>query len=341
MRGQDLKNAALLVKKPFSFRLKVFLLASFVLAFLPALTQNYYFLGILIYANIYSIFSASWDILGGVTGIFSLGHALFFGVAAYMSGALNLFLGLPPWMTIPIGGAFGVIVGSVVAVPSLRLKNEYFALASLIFPSILTGIIFMYPELTGGEVGLYSIAPISGDIVVTYYSSLLLMLVSIFVLVKILNSQIGLIFRSIRDDKETAEASGIDTTKYKFLAFALSGFFAGIAGGFQAHLLMSVGPSFFDPFYSLQAMINAALGGMGTIVGAIGGSYLMSFLNEALRSIAQFRVLVYALVLILVFRYLPGGIMKLLAKRFRISLEGWSEVKKIWRKGSNGIDSKN
>ena len=336
-----MKNAALLVKKPFSFRLKVFLLASFVLAFLPALTQNYYFLGILIYANIYSIFSASWDILGGVTGIFSLGHALFFGVAAYMSGALNLFLGLPPWMTIPIGGAFGVIVGSVVAVPSLRLKNEYFALASLIFPSILTGIIFMYPELTGGEVGLYSIAPISGDIVVTYYSSLLLMLVSIFVLVKILNSQIGLIFRSIRDDKETAEASGIDTTKYKFLAFALSGFFAGIAGGFQAHLLMSVGPSFFDPFYSLQAMINAALGGMGTIVGAIGGSYLMSFLNEALRSIAQFRVLVYALVLILVFRYLPGGIMRLLAKRFRISLEGWSEVKKIWRKGSNGIDSKN
>jgi branched-chain amino acid transport system permease protein len=341
MRGKDLKNAALLVKKPFSFRLKVFLLASFILAFLPALTQNYYFLGILIYANIYSIFSASWDILGGVTGIFSLGHALFFGVAAYMSGALNLFLGLPPWMTIPIGGAFGVIVGSVVAVPSLRLKNEYFALASLIFPSILTGIIFMYPELTGGEVGLYSIAPISGDIVVTYYSSLLLMLVSIFVLVKILNSQIGLIFRSIRDDKETAEASGIDTTKYKFLAFALSGFFAGIAGGFQAHLLMSVGPSFFDPFYSLQAMINAALGGMGTIVGAIGGSYLMSFLNEALRSIAQFRVLVYALVLILVFRYLPGGIMRLLAKRFRISLEGWSEVKKIWRKGSNGIDSKN
>jgi branched-chain amino acid transport system permease protein len=341
MRGKDLKNAALLVKKPFSFRLKVFLLASFILAFLPALTQNYYFLGILIYANIYSIFSASWDILGGVTGIFSLGHALFFGVAAYMSGALNLFLGLPPWMTIPIGGAFGVIVGSVVAVPSLRLKNEYFALASLIFPSILTGIIFMYPELTGGEVGLYSIAPISGDIVVTYYSSLLLMLVSIFVLVKILNSQIGLIFRSIRDDKETAEASGIDTTKYKFLAFALSGFFAGIAGGFQAHLLMSVGPSFFDPFYSLQAMINAALGGMGTIVGAIGGSYLMSFLNEALRSIAQFRVLVYALVLILVFRYLPGGIMRLLAKRFRISLEGWSEMKKIWRKGSNGIDSKN
>jgi branched-chain amino acid transport system permease protein len=339
MRDKDLKNAAELVKKAWSFRLKICLLTSFILALLPALTQNYYILEILIFANIYSIFGASWDILGGVTGIFSLGQALFFGVAAYMSGALNLFLGLPPWMTIPIGGAFGVIVGSVVAVPSLRLKNEYFAIASLIFPSILTGIISMYPELTGGKVEIYGLAPISGDIVVTYYSSLLLMLVSIYVLVKILNSRIGLIFRSIRDDKETAEASGIDTTKYKFLAFALSGFFAGIAGGFQAHLLMSVGLFVFDPFYSLQAMVNAALGGMGTIVGAIGGSYLMSFLNEALRSIAQFRVLVYALVMILVFRYLPGGIIRLLAKRYRISLETWSGLKKLRRRENDAIHS--
>ena len=338
MRNKNLKNAAVLINKAWSFRLKIFLLTSFILALLPALTQNYYFLGILIYANIYSIFGASWDILGGVTGIFSLGQALFFGVAAYMSGVLNLFLGLPPWMTIPIGGAFGVIVGSVVAVPSLRLKNQYFAIASMIFPSVLTGIIYLLPE-TGGEVGIYGLAPISSNIVVTYYSSLLLMLASIYVLVKILNSRIGLIFRSIRDDKETAEASGIDTTKYKFLAFALSGFFAGIAGGFQAHLLMSVGPWVFDPFYSLQAMINAALGGMGTIVGAIAGSYLMQFLNEALRSIAQFRVLVYALVMILVFKYLPGGIMRLVAKRYKINLERWSELKKLRRKGNDGADS--
>lgn len=334
-----MKSTTLSLKKAWSFRLRVFLLISFILALLPALTQDYYILGILIYANLYAIFGASWDILGGVTGIFSLGQALFFGVAAYMSGALNLFLGLPPWVTIPIGGAFGILVGSAVALPSLRLENRYFAIASLIFPSIIVGIIYMSPESTGGEVGLYGLAPISGNIVVTYYSSLFLMLASIFFLVKILNSRIGLIFRSIRDDKELAEASGINTTKYKFIAFALSGFFAGIAGGFQAHLLMSVGPFVFDPFYSLQAMINAALGGMGTIIGAIGGSYLMAILNEALRSIAQFRVFVYALVMLLVFRYLPGGIMRLLAKRYRISLEVWSGVKKLRRKENDGANS--
>jgi branched-chain amino acid transport system permease protein len=333
-----MKNTSLL-RETFSFRLRVFLIISFALTLVPALTQDYYILGILISANIYSIFGASWDILGGVTGIFSLGQALFFGVAAYMSGALNLVLGLPPWMTIPLGGAFGVLVGSIVALPSLRLKNEYFAITSLIFPSILAGIILMLPENTGGEVGLYGLAPISGNIIVTYYSSLLLMLFSIFILIKILNSRIGLVFRSIRDDKETAEASGINTTKYKFLAFALSGFFAGIAGGFQAHLLMSVGPYVFNPFYSFQAMINAAVGGVGTIVGAIGGSYLMSILNEVLRSIAQFRVLVYALVMLLVFRYLPGGIMRLLAKRYSISLETWSGLKKLRRRENDAVDS--
>ena len=327
------------ILKKMSLRLKVFLLLSVVLSLLPVLTRDHYLLTILIFANIYAIFGASWDILGGVTGIFSLGHALFFGVAAYMSGALNLFLNLPPWMTIPIGGAFGVLVGFVVALPSLRLKNQYFAITSLIFPTIVAGVIYMYPDITRGETGIYGLTQISSDIVVTYYSSMLLMLASIFVLVKILNSRIGLIFRSIRDDAETAEASGINTTRYKFLSFAISGFFAGIAGGFQAHLLMSTSPSIFNPFYSFQAILNASLGGIGTIVGSVGGSYLMSILNEALRSIGQFRVFITALVMLLVFRYLPGGILRLLAKRYRINLEVWSGLKKIWRKKDDGSDT--
>ena len=327
------------ILKKMSLRLKVFLLLSVVLSLLPVLTRDHYLLTILIFANIYAIFGASWDILGGVTGIFSLGHALFFGVAAYMSGALNLFLNLPPWMTIPIGGAFGVLVGFVVALPSLRLKNQYFAITSLIFPTILAGVIYMYPDITRGETGIYGLTQISSDIVVTYYSSMLLMLASIFVLVKILNSRIGLIFRSIRDDAETAEASGINTTRYKFLSFAISGFFAGIAGGFQAHLLMSTSPSIFNPFYSFQAILNASLGGIGTIVGSVGGSYLMSILNEALRSIGQFRVFITALVMLLVFRYLPGGILRLLAKRYRINLEVWSGLKKIWRKKDDESDT--
>ncbi len=320
------------LKENISPKGSLFLALPILLLLFPAITSDYYILTILIYANVYAVFAASWDLLAGVTGQFSFGQALFFGVAAYMSGALNLFLGLPPWMTIPIGGAFGVIAGLIIALPSLRLKGPYFAITSLIFPTILSGIILMYPEITGGEEGLYGLTPISNDIVITYYLSLFLMLASIYALLKIVNSRIGLIFRSIRDDEDVAEATGINTVKYKFLSFAISGFFAGIAGGFQTHLLMFVGPFIFNPFYSFQAILFAGLGGIGTIIGSVGGAYLMSILNEILRDLAEFRVLLSAIVMLLVFRYLPEGIIRRIARHFNVPLGIWSGVKKLRRK---------
>ena len=298
----------------------------------PAITTNYYILSILISANVLAVFAASWDLLAGVTGQFSFGQALFFGVAAYMAGYLNLYLGLPPWMTVPLGGAFGVVAGFIVALPSLRLKGPYFAITSLIFPTILSYIIFMYPELTGGTQGLYGLTQLSNNITVTYYAALFLMVISIFILFKIASSKIGLIFRSIRDDEDVAEASGINTVKYKFLSFGLSGLFAGIAGGFQAHLLMFAGPFMFNPFYSFQAILYAGLGGMGTIIGSVGGAYLMSILNEILRDLREFRVLIAAIVMLLVFRYLPGGLFRWIAKRFKIHIGIWNGIKKIKRR---------
>jgi branched-chain amino acid transport system permease protein len=307
------------------------LAAPILLLLLPVFTRDYYVLSVLVLANIYAIFGASWDILAGVTGIFSFGQALFFGASAYMSASLNLYLGMPPWLSIPIGGVFGVIVGLAVALPSLRLKGPYFAITSLIFPGILAGIIYMYPQFTGGEIGIYGFSSISSNIVITYYGSVFLMLASIFFLVKLASSRIGLIFRSIRDDEEMSEATGINTTKYKFLSFAFSGFFAGLAGGFQAHLLMSISPSIFNPFYSFQAILCASLGGVGTIFGSIGGAYLISFLNESLRSLVAYRVLISAVVMVLVFRFLPEGLIKGATRRFNLRFGFWNEIKKLKR----------
>ncbi len=319
------------LKENLSKRTLIWALPILLLLF-PALTRDYYLLSVLIFANVSAVFGASWDILGGVTGQFSFGQALFFGVAAYMSAALNLFLGLPPIVTIPFGGAIGVLVGLAVALPSLRLKGPYFAITSLIFPGILAGVIYMYPAITGGEAGIYGLSPISNDIAVTYYSSLFLMLISIFSLVRIANSRVGLIFRSIRDDEDTAEATGINTTKYKLLSFSLSGFFAGIAGGFQAHLLMSISPFILNPLYSFQAILSASLGGIGTIFGSVAGAYLIAFLNESLRGLAQFRVLISAIAMVLVFRYLPEGLLRRITRHFKIHFGMWSEIKKL-RKG--------
>jgi len=310
----------------------IFFAIPILLILFPIITTDFYILTILITANISAVFAASWDLLGGVTGQFSLGHALFFGVAAYMSGALNLYLGLAPWITIPLGGAFGVLVGFLVAIPSLRLKGAYFAITSLIFPGMLGTLILMFPDITGGDSGLYGLSSISSEILITYYASLLLMIGSIFVLLRIANSNMGLIFRSIRDDEDTAEATGINTTKYKFYSFAISGFFAGIAGGFHAHLLRYAGPYVFNAFYSFQVILFAALGGIGTIIGSVGGAYLMIILNEILRDINEFRVIITAIVMLLVFRFLPKGLIRQITRRLKISLGFWSGLKELRRK---------
>jgi len=320
-------------------RQKFALVASLILLAIPVFTSDYYILTILIFANIYAIFGASWDILAGVTGIFSFGQVLFFGVAAYMSAYLNLFLHLPPIITIPIGGAFGVLVGLLVALPSLRLKGPYFGIITLTFPGILGGIIYMYPALTGGDAGLYGLTPISSNIIITYYASVILTLASILILIRLVSSRIGLMFKSIRDDEDAAQASGINTTKYKFLSFAVSGFFAGIAGAFQAHILMSTNPSVLTASYSFTAMLSASLGGVGTIFGSLFGSYLVSFLNESLRTLVEFRVLVSAIVMILVFRFMPQGLIRRITRRFNFRFGTWNAVKKIKKEEVNDGNS--
>jgi branched-chain amino acid transport system permease protein len=319
------------LKELFSSRRNLVIVLLILLLFIPALTRNGYILYILIFANIFAVFGASWDILAGITGIFSFGQAFFFGGAGYISALLNVNLGLPPLMTIPLGGACGMIVGVLFGLPSLRLKGPYFTIMSLLFPTAVTALIGVFPWISGGDVGIYSLDPISSDIAITYLASLLLMLGSIFALMKIASSRLGLIFRSIRDDADTAEATGINTTKYKFLSFAISGLFAGLAGAFQAHFLGSINSSFFNPSNSFSAILYAALGGMGTIFGSVGGAFIMSILNEALRGVAQFRVLIYAIVILLVFRYLPEGIFRRVGRHFNFHLGVWGEVKKLRR----------
>jgi len=327
------------LKEVFSSRQNQVLILLMALLFIPAVTRDYYILGILIFANIFAVFGASWDILAGFTGVFSFGQAFFLGVAGYVSALTNVRMGLPIWISIPLGGVCGVLAGLLFGVPSLRLKGPYFTITSLLFPTIVVGIIYTFPEaLTGGDAGIYGLDPISGDIAVTYLASVFLMLGSIYVLMRIASSRFGLIFSSIRDNIEIAETTGINTTKYKFLAFAISGLFAGLAGAFQAHLLRSISPFTFNPTYSIQAMLYAGLGGIGTILGSVVGAVTMSILMEGLRIGEGFRMLIYAIVMVLVFRFLPEGLLRRFGMRFNLRFGVWGEIKKLRRRGRDGTN---
>ena len=246
------RNAVSFVKNLLYVPTRFLATASIVLlAILPVFQPNPYVVGILIDASIVAIFVASWDILGGYAGQVSFGHALFFGIAAYASGILNTRLAFPPWMSIPIAVIVAISVGLLVGIPCLRLKGPFLALATLAFPIILSGLFAatQLSPITGGEYGIRGINRLIPSIdrytdrIIDYYIGLGVMLISALILFMIGNSRLGTIFRAVREDETAAEASGISTTRYKLVAFVLSGLFAGLSGCLFAHYRGVVSPA--------------------------------------------------------------------------------------------------
>jgi branched-chain amino acid transport system permease protein len=291
-----------------------------ILLVLPAMTSQPFTLRVLILAGIFAIFAASWDLLSGFTGQVSLGHALFFGVAAYTAALLNMNIGLAPWATIPIGALAAVVAGLAVGVPCLRLRGVYLSFATLAFPLILAGVVLAIPSITGGELGVFGIDPLSKSRVVTYYIAIPSMMVLGLIMWKITDSKIGLIFHAIREDEVTARASGINTTRYKLLAFCLSGLFAGIAGGLYAHFLRGAGPSTLELALSFQVIIWAVFGGIATIYGPIAGVFILYPLSEFvltryLSVPGEARMLILAFIVMMVLLFMPQGISTWLRDR--------------------------
>ena len=291
----------------------VVLLACLLLLLFPVISQEPFILRVLILASIFAIFAASWDLLSGFTGQVNFGHALFFGVAAYTAAILNRNLGWAPWATVPLGALAAVLAGLLVGIPCLRLRGTYLAFATLAFPLILVGVVYAIPNITGGELGIYGIAPLSGSRVASYYIAIPSMIVLGFIMWKITDSKIGLIFHAIREDEVTVRASGINTTRYKLLAFCLSGLIAGIAGGLYAHFIKGVGPSTLELLLSFQVIIWAVFGGIATIYGPMAGVLILYPLTEfvLMRYLAvpsETRLLIFASIVLLVLLFMPQGL---------------------------------
>jgi len=285
---------------------------------LPLLTDDPYLLRILILTSIFALFAASWDLLSGFTGQVNFGHALFFGMGAYTSAILNKSLQIPPLGSIPLGALSAVLSGLLIGIPCLRLKGTYLALTTLAFPIILMGIVFAFPDFTGGELGISGLSPMAKSRTANYYICVLLMLAFCFTMWKITDSKIGIIFHSIREDELAVKAAGINTTRYKLMAFCLSGFFAGVAGGLYAHFMRIAGPSTLEVGLSFQVVIWSIFGGVVTIWGPVGAVFFLFPLLEFFRLWPEFRMLMFALVILVFLLYMPEGIFPWL----RDQLEG-------------------
>ncbi|MBW1814314.1 MAG: branched-chain amino acid ABC transporter permease [Deltaproteobacteria bacterium] len=263
-------------------RVAVLVFVLFILLFPIIFPEPYYF-RVIVLASIFAILAASWDLLSGFTGQMNFGHALFFGVGAYTSALLNLNLQIPPIASIPLGAVAAVLAGLIIGIPCLRLRGTYLALTTLAFPIILIGLVFAFPDFTGGELGVSGLSRLANSYLGNYYIITITMLVLVTVMWKITDSNIGVIFHAIREDEIAVRTSGINTIRYKLLAFSLSGFFAGIAGGLYAHYMRVAGPSTLEINTSFLVVIYAVFGGIATIYGPVGSVFVLIPFLEFLR----------------------------------------------------------
>ena len=278
------------------------------LLLLPLYTKDPYLLRIFILTSIFAILAASWDLLSGFTGQMNFGHALFFGVGAYGAALLNLRANIPPWGSVPLGALAAVLSGLIIGIPCLRLRGTYLALTTLAFPIVLMGLVFAFPDFTGGELGISGITRLTQSRVTDYYTVVVLMLGLCTIMWKITDSNIGIIFHAIREDEVAVRAAGINTTRYKLLAFSLSGFFAGISGGLYAHFMRIAGPSTLEVSLSFTVVIWAIFGGIVTIYGPVGAVFILFPLLEFLRIVQDYRTLMFAGVVLLILLYMPDGL---------------------------------
>jgi len=275
---------------------------------LPVFTKDPYLLRIFILTGIFAIFAARWDLLSGFTGQMNFGHALFFGVGAYSAALLNQHMNIPPWGTIPLGALVAVLAGLFIGIPCLRLKGTYLALTTLAFPIVVMGLVFAFPDFTGGELGISGLDKLTKSRVGDYYVVSVVMLGLCTIMWKITDSNTGIIFHAIREDEVAVRAAGVNTTRYKLLAFCLSGFFAGIAGGLYAHFMRIAGPANLEVSMSFTVVIWAIFGGVVTIYGPIGAVFVLFPLLEFLRFWQDYRTLMFAAVILLTLLFMPDGL---------------------------------
>jgi branched-chain amino acid transport system permease protein len=261
--------------------------------------------------------AVSLNLINGFTGQFSIGHAGFMAVGAYSSAYFSVNYGAslaesiggtPGWLVslalaTLVGALVAAVAGLLVGVPSLRLKGDYLAIVTLGFGQIIV-VLINNIESVGGARG-YSGIPI----VKSFFWIFLVAVVTIAVVYNIVHSAFGRALISIREDELAAEAMGVNTTRYKVLAFVISSAMAGAGGVLLAHFDGYLNPKSFEFIRSFEILIMIILGGLGSIVGSILGAILLTVLPEALRGFAEYRMVIYSLLLIILMITRPQGLL--------------------------------
>lgn len=263
---------------------------------------NIFHVNTLITIGINIMLAASLHLIIGITGQFSIGHAGFLAVGAYSSAVMTMMFEMPFAVAILVGGLAAAIAGLLIGIPSLRLKGDYLAIATLGFGEIVR-IALLNFDYVGGASGM-QVMQMS-----TWAWTFACVIITLVVIVNFTNSTHGRACISIREDETAADAMGINTTYYKVVAFAVGAFFAGVAGAIFAHNFYIIQPSNFGFLKSFDILIIVVLGGLGSLSGAVITAILLTIVSTFLQAYPETRMIFYSIILIITMLYRPQGLL--------------------------------
>jgi len=284
-----------------------------------------YVIRIILFCGINAILAVGLNLINGTTGQFSIGHAGFMAVGAYATafsviqledrffvgqgGSLGFFsIGMVFTIALLVGGLCAAIAGLLVGVPSLRLRGDYLAIVTLGFGEIIR-LVFNNALFLGGATGYSGGRPLGLPVYTSLFWVLTWATIAIVLIGNLTYSSYGRALRAIREDEIAAEAMGIPTTRYKVLAFVISSASAGIAGGLFAHLQSTIRPDDFKFDRSIDMIVMIIVGGLGSVTGAVLGAAIVGITLELTRDLQQYRLVAYALMLILLMLFRPQGML--------------------------------
>jgi branched-chain amino acid transport system permease protein len=324
------------------------LLVLVALILFPMIVHNPFVLHLLIMILFYAALGGAWNIIGGFAGQLSLGHAAFFGVGAYSCVLLNLYTGLNPWAGMAVGMLITSLFAAAISYPSFRLRGPFFTLVTIAFAEVLRILVIYFKDFTKGSAGItipqkMGLANFAFQEKGPYLYIVLSFAAGVFLISYLIEkSRFGYHLIALREDEDAAESLGVKTSRTKVKAAVLSAALTSIGGVFYAQYILFIEPySEFSLDLSIQFALVPMIGGMGTAAGPIIGSFVLTPLQELLRSwlggkYAGLHLVIYGCILMLVVIFMPQGILGLIKKRFG-SREEKSSLRPIGKK-NHGIE---
>ncbi len=293
------------------------------LLLLPLIMPSLYWKRVASIINIYILLSLGFDFLAHFVGLVSLGGAFFVGTGGYIAAILSTSLKLPPLLTLPIATLGGGLICTFLLLPCLPLRGVYFAIVTLMYPLAISRVIEAL-NILGGTDGILGVAGFPNRWL-EQYLIISIVIVGLFGLRRLVNEDIGLVFRGIKDNDQAIRASGLNITFYKAIAVFITAALGSLGGAYLAHIYMWSGISQFALDFSILPIAATVIGGGGTLVGPLIGCFILIPISELLRAFGTLRIVFYALILVMFIMYRSEGIMVYAQRKYH-QFERWVKV---------------